>query len=208
MRRISQRLLAVLSALASGSCVSSYGVPRTTPAGHVAQTLTLETIIDPQHGNEGLVIMPGIPALNVRVGVVERLELNLRLNAAPGADLKLLGFKSRAFDAALEAGTRVLNLGESPDSLSHGTLLLGLNQSEETVWVLSPGVLYRARGEADQVGWRLGVGVSLRVPGGLAVQPELTYMRGFSPDDEQQFVLFGVGLSTGALPDYSDVRRP
>lgn len=166
--------------------------------------------------------LPMLPSLGVRVGLVDGLEVGARLQNfdSLAADLKVRLSKG-VFDLAVDPGLQgfYVNIGGSGIGVAylHLPVLLGLNVAPAVSLVASPGLVYvletASAGSASGVEGsttatgllaRLGGGVSFRVLKQLSIEPELTFMKGFSDSDVLVWV-FGVGFNIGAQPDYSDI---
>jgi hypothetical protein len=230
--------LAGLAALWLTGCPNPniYGTPRTVEPGRLTHTIAAEwigyafeeTITDEATGeqlterNQGMLTVP--PTYILRIGLAERLDMGVRVNnmASLGVDLKGNFLRSDDVDLALAPGLQWLSVGFNVYHV-HVPLLLGVNFSETTSLVLTPGVMYgfsdyqSITGEdsseldrllgAEGLYARAGMGVNIRISPKFAMQPEVGMVRAVSAADDAQVsaamtYMLGVGFTLGRLPSY------
>jgi hypothetical protein len=169
-------------------------------------------------------VLPMIPSFGVRVGLVDGLDLGVRLQNfdSLAADLKIRLLKGR-FDVALDPGLQGFYESLSGTGVGvvyfHAPVLLAYNFSEKVSLVLSPGFVYAlvtatvtdasgVTGSASAEGayGRLGLGFDFRVSPAFAIHPEVTFMREFGNENALIWI-GGIGFNIGAQPDYSDLRE-
>lgn len=231
---------AVAAVLALSGCPNpnTYTTPRTLNRGAIQWQIAPEVIAVNYKTTNGSTdasgnlvknnvtsALPMLPSFGMRIGVAEGVELGLRApNLEPiAADLKIRLLKG-SFDMALDPGAQVYyassnNVGYWAVFLD-APLLLGINLSEKTSIVLSPGLAYAQNsangvvatgvdGSPTAAGFlaRLGVGVDFRVSHRLAVHPEITVAQQFTGSQDLFLLVGGLGFNFGAQPDYSDLRN-
>jgi hypothetical protein len=172
--------------------------------------------------NSASVASPMIPTVAVRVGVADGVEIGARVPNLDslGVDGKFRLLKG-SFDLAIDPGVQgyyisVNNVGLGVLYL-HVPLLMGLNLSDTTTLVATPGFVYSVvtasesgsngvsgAATASGVMGRLGLGLDVRVSKKLAIHPEVTVMHQFS-DQNALLVVGGFGFNIGPQPDYSDL---
>jgi hypothetical protein len=169
-------------------------------------------------------VLPMIPSFGVRVGLVEGLDLGVRLQNfdSLAADLKIRLLRGR-FDVAIDPGLQGFYESLNGTGVGvvylHAPVLLAYNFSEKASLVLSPGFVYSlvtatvndasgVTGSASASGayGRLGLGFDFRVIPALAIHPEITFMQEFGNENALIWI-GGVGFNIGAQPDYSDLRE-
>jgi hypothetical protein len=176
---------------------------------------------------------PTLPTVGVRIGLTDEVDLGLRISQLSSlqGDVKINFLKSQVFDMAVAPGVQgayvgTINTGNGSTSLGlvylNLPLILGINFSHATTLVLTPGFTYLlatasvdngsgssayASGSAPLA--RMGVGFNARIGNVLAIQPEVTLLKGFNSADATIWN-FGVGFafrtSQNSMPDYSDVK--
>jgi hypothetical protein len=184
------------------------------------------------HTETASVFTPVLPTVGVRYGLADGFELGARVTNLDSLSLdgKIRLIKG-TFDLAVDPGVQGYYLSVSGSDAANQTtnssaavfyfhvpVLLGLNLSEATSIVLSPGFTYGAAttsitsgnntqqaGGATGVMGRLGAGVDIRLSKKFALHPEITFIKSFT-DSEALLYLFGLGFNIGAQPDFSDMR--
>lgn len=177
-------------------------------------------------------VTPMLPTFGVRYGLVEGLELGVRVEnfLSLASDLKIRLLKGRV-DLAADPGAQAIYISAqttNPDGTPathaagafyfHAPLLVGLNLSDAVSLVASPGVAYAVgtnaipsassaeqAGASNEVLARLGLGADFRVSEHIAVHPEVTCMKGFTTT-RTLICIAGVALNLGAQPDRSDLE--
>jgi hypothetical protein len=208
-----------------------YGTPRTVAPGKVTHTVAVEGF--GYRGKEGSVtnsgVVPTVPTYALRIGVVDRLDVGLRVAnmSSLGADLKLNFLKSESFDMAVAPGgqwfTMSVSAGNSSSSVNvvylHAPLVLGLNLSPDATLVATPGVSYayassntsgdgtKAAATSDGVLGRFGIGFQYRITQGFAIHPEVTFMKHLG-DNGYLLYLLGFGFNFGRIPTYGETEAP
>ncbi|MFO0679874.1 MAG: hypothetical protein U0169_25345 [Polyangiaceae bacterium] len=214
--------LAMLAGLAGCPSPGSYGTPRTVPRGRVAHTLAVEVVHAEDVTTKNVPFartFPSTPTYVLRAGLWDRGELGLRLAhlSSLGADLKWNFLRTYRFDMAIDPGAQIFVTPTSGNAAVtgyvHVPLLFGINVSRRVSFVPTFGVTVsasslKAGGEstfaaATDTGalGRAGLGVNLRVRPTFALHPEVTVLRSFDATG-RTFVLAGLGVSFGHLPDY------
>jgi hypothetical protein len=219
-----------------------YGTPRTTPKGEISHTVAAEAIsfqgesestttttingqtTTTKTKEQVSVTLPVFPTYQLRYGVAEEVDLgfSVRNGSSLGADVKYNPVKSKSFDLAIDPGFqffRISSSGAEGTSASvtvaylHLPLLLGVNLSESTSFVFTPGgVVVLASGSASGSGSdsaasssgflaRMGVGLNIRISKGFALQPEVTAMRQLQ-DTSATLYMAGLGFNFGKLPTF------
>ena len=223
-----------LAALTGCPNPNTYGTPRTIEPGKVQVVAALEGVGLSSAGTS--TYLPTLPTVGVRVGVADGVDLGARISnlSSLQVDGKFNFIKSNSFDMAVDPGLQVAYFGSvtSSSSSSNSTslalvyfnlpLLLGINISHSVTLVLTPGITYLYATASTDGGSgtsdfasnsvflaRFGVGFNFRVAESVALQPEITMLRGFDSGNTT-FLNFGFGgsfgTSKGAMPDYSTVH--
>src|SRR6478736_2620588 len=104
---------------------NTYGTPRTTPVGKISHTIAMEgfrySVDDTKNGGtKGDATLPNFPTYQLRVGVLDTLDIGARLSnmSSLGADVKWNFLKSDVFDLAIDPGFQVLHIGSNSGSSS------------------------------------------------------------------------------------------
>lgn len=160
----------------------------------------------------------------VRVGVVERLDVGIRISDGDsfGADAKVWIVKSPVFDVAFVGGfdTYVIpglfDEGTSAATRAYTGPLVGLNLSRAvslTAWYAVTRLAWTGHpnSELDGVGqWtgQGGFGADVRVTPRFAIHPgvALIHWGTSTGTDPEWSVVYGVGFSGGHLPSFDDVK--
>lgn len=220
--------VALLSALLYG-CPdpNTYGTPRTLDPGDLQVQVSASGFVGVASGSAG--VTANVPSIGIRAGVVDRLDVGARLVGMTGlgTDAKWNFHRGRldaAIDPMAQAFYGLPAAGYIPDIVTlhfHVPLLLGINFDEATTLVLTPGFVAtvataspesRATGigppaiafGSSGVGARFGLGLNIHVSDTSNIQPEVTAWREFN-DAASWVCVFGLGLSIGAQPNYSDL---
>jgi len=221
--------LAILALLLPG-CPNplGYTTPRTVEPGKVVQIASLEAY-DLRVGQSSLLV-PSAPSYQVRLGVVERVDVGLRLSnfSGLGVDLKLAFYQSEGLDLALDPAMQRLGvvallfwgdpeLRDDPpaDAFSFDLpLLAGINLQPELSVVLRGGFLFVTEaGDAEErydwlprdTPWRLvhaGAGVDFRLSPRFAVHPAFSVLVDVG-NAEVRGIVGGLGFAFGRLPRYT-----
>ncbi|HYP91074.1 MAG TPA: hypothetical protein VEQ59_23070, partial [Polyangiaceae bacterium] len=210
---------------------NTYGTPRTTPVGKISHTLAAEgvrySVDDTKNGGvKGDATIPTLPTYQIRVGLLDTLDIGARLSnlSSFGADLKWNFIKSDVFDMAIDPGFQVFHIGSSSNGVSesfteiygHAPLILGINVADSVSIVPTVGVTYglssatvsgddaSAAASIDGLMFRGGLGFNFRISPKFAMQPEVTYLKWLnkSADPDISWVVFGLGFNFGNLPTY------
>jgi len=203
---------------------NSYGTPRTIPVRRVAHTIAVEVMSARGTSPSGRTIdqtLPSLPTYQLRYGLWDRGDLGIRLGhlSTVGADLKWNFLRTRRFDMAIDPGAQVFvssDLGVAAvTSYFHAPLLFGINVSHTVSFVPTVGVTIaassnqssgadiRSASTASGVLARIGLGVNLRFRDVFALQPEVTYLQDVGVGSHS-FVMIGLGMAYGKLPNYDD----
>lgn len=217
----------LLLALLFGGCANplGYTTPRTVPPGQVVQIASIEAY-DFRTGDSSLLV-PSAPSYQLRLGVVERVDVGFRLSnfSGLGLDLKYNFHQSELFDVALDPSVQRLGIvalvfwgdaelrDEPPaDAFAFDLpLLAGINLKPELSLVLRAGFLYitDARDSEedydwlpDDSPWRLvhaGAGLDVRLTPRFAVHPAVSMLVD-ATNGELRGVVGGIGFAFGSLP--------
>jgi hypothetical protein len=172
-------------------------------------------------------LLPAVPTIGIRAGIVDGFELGARL---PNFDSLGLDGKIRlvkgSIDLAVDPGVQFYYFSVSSNGNGvglgvfylHVPLLVGFNVSKAVTLVASPGFVYALASASASSGsntqavagttgvmGRIGIGVNVRASKRFSVQPELTFMKAFQDTDALMY-MFGLGFNIGAQPDYSDLE--
>jgi hypothetical protein len=216
---------------------NTYTTPRTIGSRHFQGGVALEgegaytpadpSVLAPSESDETL--MP--PTWMVRVGLGDRWEIGARVanTSSLGSDVKWNFFRSRRIDLAIDPAFQVAfirptnNSGDATTfSFYHLPLLVGVNLSRRASLVFTPGLswglasggsirfdngLHAGSDARTGVVGRFGAGVDLRISPGVALHPEVTFLRGLVSDGYPKTILYvvGLGINFGAMPNYDDV---
>jgi hypothetical protein len=204
---------------------STYGTPRTIPAGRGQHTIAVEGLYvtgkvpvlengttTKKFDDSGTILLP---TYQYRHGIADRFDFGVRVTAASGfgADAKW-NFVRGVVDLAIDPGVQWVYVprGEGFSLFYlHGPLVAGVNVTEKVTIVLTPGIVYAAtvgssassvRNAIVSSGGalaRLGLGVNVRAGKILSLMPEVTAMRAFN-DTQGIIVVGGVSFKLGAQP--------
>ncbi|MBX3212067.1 MAG: hypothetical protein KF850_08545 [Labilithrix sp.] len=212
MRRHLTVPLACAAPFAAGCTGSSfYTTPRTAEPMKAYAVLAPEYVISPR--DPGVKAFGPSPHVAARLGLTERLEAGVHLDSplvplAAGLDLKWNPLRTDVFDLALGARAtgRVALVGgggrESvffDSALFHVPIFLGVNAGPVT-FVATPGVTSLVDGGGLSTGYRAGGGVQLRFSSLVAIQPEITWVRGLVGPRDFELVTAGLGFLFGDWP--------
>lgn len=211
---------------------NTYGTPRTTPVGKISHTVAAEGFrygVDTtkQGGTDDSATLPNAPTYQLRVGVLDTLDVGARLSnlTSFGADVKWNFVKSDVFDMAIDPAFQVFHIGASTDNATssftevfvHAPLIFGINVSDAVTIVPTAGITYghssatasngtgaSAAASIDGIMARGGLGFNFRISPKFAMQPEVTYLKYLNKDTDPSisWVIFGLGFNFGSLPQY------
>jgi hypothetical protein len=231
--------LGAVAALCTG-CPNpnTYGTPRTTPVGKISHTLAAEgfrySVDNTKNGGaEGTGTLPNAPTYQLRVGVLDTLDIGARLSnfSSFGADVKWNFIKSDVFDMAIDPGFQVFHIGASSGGetssftqlYGHLPLIFGINVADSVTIVPTAGVTYgnssatvtngndsSDAASIDGLMFRGGLGFNFRISPKFAMQPEVTYLKYLNKDTDPaiSWVIFGLGFNFGNLPHYGSAAPP
>ncbi len=212
-----------ISALAGCTSPNTYATARTVAPGSVTHSLAFEGV--GYTGSQGTGALPVLPTYALRAGIVDRVDLGLRVGSLTelGADVKVNVLRGD-FDVAIAPGAECFLEWEynpaqtrrsGAQAYFHLPLILSYNVSKELSLVGVPGFTYvtglpvsndfvrtQVFGGGASVA-RLGVGIDYRYRKNRAIHPEITVLQSMS--SSAAVVVFGVGFAFGGIPDYSDV---
>ena len=224
----------VANSLVLLGCVNAntYSTPRTIGSGHFQGSVAAEVSgsYTPASSRDLTPAMRSGPALTpptvtVRLGLGDSFELGARVSnmSSLGGDIKWNPFRSRAVDLAIDPAFQISEVSAedgTTETLSflHVPLLVGVNLSRKVSLVFTPGLSWGfvsggkvlLRSGNGQVGtstsaiWRFGLGADFRLMPGLALHPEITFLRGLGAVGEISYMA-GLGLNFGGMPNYDDV---
>ena len=197
---------------------STYGTPRTLPAGQDQHTIAVEAIyVNSQPGGRGTARedggLPMSPSYHYRRGLTDTVDLGARATnlSGLGADVKW-NFVRGSIDLAIDPGVQwaYVPIGHGFSAFYlHAPVLVGLNVTRRITLVLTPGAMFAVETGSPPPGHsvvrnggalaRLGVGVNLRLGARLALMPEATAMRALN-DSGGIVVVAGLGIKLGAQP--------
>jgi hypothetical protein len=223
--------LGALAVLCSGCPDPNiYATPRTTPVGKVSHLLALQAAryrfdnTKQVGGATDDATTPLPPTYQLRIGVVERVDIGVRVGHASsvGVDVKWNFVKTDAFDMAVAPGIQAWYYDScSADGGSHGQvygnlpLLFGINASDWVSIVPTAGISYGCTSRVTLFGTsasdaarisgpmiRAGLGVDFRISPKVGLHPELTYLKYIGADSKPaiSWMVVGLGLNFGALP--------
>jgi hypothetical protein len=201
---------------------NTYGTPRTLAPGGTQFQLSLSGMAGSAQGRTD--VSPALPSVGLRRGVADRVDFGVRVMdlSALAADLKL-NFLRGPFDMAIDPGVQAFwgdTLNPPVGTLQfHLPLMLGINFDEATTLVLVPGAVASVSTAkeanagpsaiaiyAPGFGARMGIGLNIHTGYRISWQPEVTVVHEFNTLDTW-LAVFGLGLSLGNQPDYSDLNR-
>ena len=201
---------------------NSYGTPRTIPARRFSQTIAAEVVNARGVSTTGTSFtrtLPSTPTYQLRYGVSDRVDIGVRLAhmSTLGGDVKWNFVRSHRVDVAIDPGIQMMVspvLGTTAFvTYFNAPVLFGFNVTRKVTLVPTVGLTYSVSSDAlpgtdirsasGTTGGlaRLGFGVNLHLRDRFSIQPEVTYLRNFDTAT-RAFVIFGIGMSFGKLPDY------
>jgi hypothetical protein len=197
---------------------STYGTPRTIPAGKDQHTVAFEGIwawsrtASPDH--TGTVM---VPTYQYRRGASDTVDFGVRITnlSGVGGDVKWNFLRRAAADLAIDPGVQWTYAADQNFHVVffHAPLLAGINLTPNVTFVLTPGLALALKlgSDADSapsraaivtnegVLARFGAGVNYRAGRLFSVMPEVTALRPFNAS-HGTIVVGGVGLKWGAQP--------
>ena len=230
---MSVRFPLLILLLSTTGCLSAnvYGTPRTTPKGSAAFTAAAEAYAITGENVKTIAVdgnrvrrtesvallLPTLPTFQVRYGIVDNVDLGLRLASLTSFafDVKANFLRSEIFDAAIAPGLQWFTRDESQVFFLHAPFILGFNVAEPLTIVLTPGFTYQlvtgktSRSDAELALLtgssrplaRFGLGFNIRLTKSFAIQPEATLLRSFDTQSANLIAL-GLGFNFGRLPSY------
>jgi hypothetical protein len=198
-----------------GPSLNTYATPRTVPGPKLEHTVAAEGFFDLKHRRRGLQETFPLPTVYaLRFGYLDRADFGVRV-VSPGSvvlDTKWNFLRSRIFDAAIDPGF-ACELGfETGRIWWHLPLMMGINLQEQMSVVLVQGVsrMYSFRHvdyvdieifRDDDLYYRAGLGLDLRIADHFALHPEATLMHPIASSEEVTLPLqLGMALNMGGLP--------
>lgn len=197
--------------------INTYSTPRTVPGPKLEHTVAAEGFVDLRHRRRGVQrTMPLPAAYALRFGYLERADLGVRV-ASPGSvvlDTKWNFLRSRVFDAAIDPGVAYEVGFETLRAWWHWPLMVGVNFGDWLSMVFVQGVsrMYAQRNvdpvdvelfRNDDLYYRAGLGLDVRIAGSYALHPEATIMHPIASREEITLPLqLGMAFRMGGLPSY------
>ena len=172
------------------------------------------------------------PTYTLRLGLGRSWEIGARIGnlSSLGGDLKWNFLRSSLIDLAIDPAFQVYEVTPNDSngisttfSFYHVPLLVGVNLSRRASLVFTPGVswgfasggserftngLHDGSNTSTGALGRFGVGVDLRMWPGVALHPEVTFLRRLGSSDYPKTILYvvGLGINFGAMPNYDDLN--
>jgi hypothetical protein len=172
------------------------------------------------------------PTYTLRLGLGQSWEIGARIGnlSSLGGDFKWNFLRSSRIDLAIDPAFQVYEVTPNDSngisttfSFYHVPLLVGVNLSRRASLVFTPGVswgfasggserftngLHDGSNTSTGALGRFGVGVDLRMWPGVALHPEVTFLRRLGASDYPKTILYvvGLGINFGAMPNYDDVN--
>jgi hypothetical protein len=206
---------------------NTYGTPRTLAPGDFQVQASYGGFAAAAHGSGALT--PGLPSIGFRAGLADRIDVGARVVSltALGGDAKLNFVRGRvdlALDPMVQGFWGIQTVNSFPPIATvefHLPLLVGINFNDATTLVITPGLVASASTSSaaaymtpptpiqtafttSGVGGRLGLGLNVHQSDTFSWQPEVTAWHEFNSTDVW-FCVFGIGMSIGNQPDYSDL---